>query len=68
MKIIIYATHPEGTYNELIKNPDVVVLGMGDKWEGFVKKGKTIKDYLETLPEDEIVVIADGFDSYIKKT
>jgi hypothetical protein len=42
MKIIIYATHSYGTYPELIKNKDVIVLGYGDKWEGFIKKAKTI--------------------------
>jgi len=68
MKIIIYATHSYGTYPELIKNKDVVVLGYNTKWEGFIKKAKTITDYLSTLPPDEIVVILDGFDSVINKT
>ena len=68
MKIIIYATHSYGTFPELIKNENVVVLGYGDTWGGFIKKAKTITRYLETLPPEEIVVILDGFDSVIKKT
>jgi len=68
MKIIIYATHSYGTYPELVKNKNVVVLGFGDTWEGFIKKAKTITNYLTTLPPDEIVSILDGFDSVINKT
>ena len=68
MKIIIYATHSYGTYPELIKNKDVVVLGFNTKWEGFIKKAKIITEYLATLPPDEIVAILDGFDSVINKT
>jgi hypothetical protein len=68
MKIIIYATHSFGTYETLIKHPDVICLGFGTKWEGFIKKAETICDYLNHLPEDEIVAVIDGFDSYIRKT
>jgi hypothetical protein len=68
MKIIIYATHSFGTYETLIKHPDVICLGFGTKWEGFIKKAETICDYLNELPEDEIVAVIDGFDSYIRKT
>jgi len=68
MKIIIYATHSYGTYETLKQHPDVIVLGFGTKWKGFIQKAITIYDYLNTLPENEIVVIIDGFDSYIKKT
>jgi hypothetical protein len=45
----------------------VVVLGMGEKWQGFVHRVKKYKEYLDTLPDDEIVVFVDGFDSYILK-
>ena len=68
MKIIIYATHSYGTYETLKQHPDIIVLGFGTKWKGFIEKAKVINEYLNTLPENEIVVILDGFDSYIKKT
>lgn len=68
MKIIIYATHSFGTYETLIQHPEVVCLGFGTKWEGFIKKADTIHQYLNQLPDDEIVAVIDGFDSYIKKT
>jgi len=68
MKIIIYATHSFGTYETLKTNPDIVVLGFNTKWEGFIKKAQVIYDYLNTLPDYEIVSVIDGFDSYIKST
>ena len=68
MKIVIYATHSFGTYDTLSKHPDVIVLGFGTKWQGFIEKARVIRDYLYTLPDDEIVVIIDGFDSIIKNT
>jgi hypothetical protein len=68
MKIIIYATHSFGTYDTLKIHPDIVVLGFGTKWKGFIEKAKVIQEYLDTLPDNEVVVIIDGFDSYIKKT
>ena len=68
MKIIIYATHTFGTFSDLSKNPDIIVLGYGTKWKGFIEKTRVIKDYLDTLPDNEIVTILDGFDSYIKYT
>jgi len=68
MKIIIYATHSYGTYETLKTHPDIVILGFGTKWKGFIEKARTIHEYLNTLPENELVVILDGFDSYIKRT
>jgi len=67
MKIVTYATHSEGLFDDLVRNKDVTVIGYGDKWEGFIKKANTILTYLNTVADDEIVVIIDGFDSIIKK-
>lgn len=68
MKLIIYATHSFGTYETLIQHPDVICLGFGTKWQGFIHKSKVISEYLDQLPDDEIVAVIDGFDSYIKQT
>jgi len=67
MKVVTYATHSEGTFEELTKNGDVVVLGFGEKWEGFIGKAKSIIAYLDTQPDEEIIVVVDGFDSVINK-
>ena len=68
MKIIIYATHSFGTFETLKQHPDIVILGYGTKWNGFIEKAKVIKKYISTLPNDEVVCVIDGFDSYILKT
>jgi hypothetical protein len=69
MKIITYATHSHGFFDELIKkNPEIIVLGLGTPWKGFVYRIQVILDYINNLPDDEIIVIVDGFDTIIKKT
>lgn len=68
MKIITYATHRFGTFNTLIETvPDIIVLGWGTKWTGFMDKFKGVLEYLESVPDDEIVIFVDGFDTVIKK-
>jgi len=41
---------------------ELEVLGMGEKWEGFNWKFKKMIDYLEGLPQDDIVCFVDGYD------
>jgi hypothetical protein len=70
MKVVTYATHSFGTFEEIIGNPygvHVDVLGFGTKWTGFMDKIKGVYTYCKALPEDEIVVFIDGFDSEILK-
>jgi hypothetical protein len=42
--------------------PDLVILGMGMKWGGFIMKYQLIFDYLKTLNDDDIVCIIDAYD------
>ena len=67
MKIITYATHSEGTFEELIHSGPIEVLGFGKKWNGFMDKFVGVLKYLETQPDNELVVFVDGFDSKINK-
>ena len=68
MKIITYATHSFGTFDKLIETvPDIIVLGWGTKWTGFMDKFNAVIEYLENVPDNEIVMFVDGFDSIIKK-
>jgi hypothetical protein len=66
MKIVTYATHSDGTF-EQIKN-QVEVLGWGTKWNGYMDKTIGLLEYLDTQSDDEIVVYIDGFDSLIIKS
>ena len=70
MKVITYATHSDGSFEELVNNKfgvEVTVLGMGDTWKGFISRTQAYRDYLDTLPDEEVVVFVDGFDSHILK-
>lgn len=71
MKVVTYATHSYGTFEEIINNPHGVkvdVLGMDSKWLGFMDKIKGVYQYCQKLSDDEIVVFIDGFDSTIIKS
>lgn len=70
MKIITVATHSQAYFPVLEESAkrygvDLVVLGWGEKWQGFGWKLKLIKDYLGLLSLDETVVVLDAFDTFI---
>jgi len=65
MHVITYATHEE-RYLPLLKKscPDLVVLGMGKKWNGFEDKVFATVNYCKEHP-NEIICFVDGFDSVV---
>ena len=68
IKVITYATHSEGTFNDMLNNNfdmKIDVVGYGDKWKGFMHKIQTLYEYLENIKDDIIIVIIDGFDTEI---
>ena len=70
MKIVTYATHRFGTYNELVNNPytKVHVLGFGTPWTGFRQKFESMLAFAEEEADhDELLVFLDGFDTIISK-
>jgi hypothetical protein len=68
MKLITYATHSEGKFEQLINSGyPIEVIGWGTKWSGYIGKAKEVLLYLESQPETEIIVVIDGFDSLIHK-
>jgi hypothetical protein len=42
--------------------PELVVLGMGMKWRGFIMKYELIIEYLESLKDDDIICFVDAYD------
>jgi hypothetical protein len=64
--IVTYATHSE-RYFELLKKscPDLIVLGMGEKWNGFYGKIKAVVDFCRSKQPEDIVCYVDGFDSVV---
>jgi hypothetical protein len=68
MKIVVFATHSEGYFDQLMQSGyHIEVLGWGTKWEGYMGKCKKVLEYLYQQKDDEIVISIDGFDSKINK-
>ncbi len=66
--IVTYATHDSGRFAELINNKfniTVKVIGFGNEWKGFIDKMIAINQYVKTLPEDDVIIFVDGFDTLI---
>lgn len=42
---------------------ELKVLGMGRKWEGMQMKVQLWREYLETVPDNDLVVAIDGYDT-----
>lgn len=70
MKIITVATHSQAYFPVLQESAKrhgigLIVLGWGQKWSGFGWKLQQLKNYLDSLPQDEIIVVLDAFDTLI---
>ena len=70
LKNIVVATEKKGYYNVLEEsckrhNIELIPLGMGEEWTGFTKKFELWRDYLNTLDDNEIVMINDAYDVVI---
>lgn len=46
--------------NQLI--PNLIILGMNMKWEGYIMKPKLVNKYLKTLNNNDIVCVIDAYD------
>ena len=70
MKNIVVATEKKGYYEILEEsckknNIELIPIGLGQKWTGFTTKFRLWKEYLNKLPDDEIVMINDAYDVVI---
>ena len=74
MKNIVIATQKDiGYFNTLVESTkkngfELIVLGMNKEWNGLSDKYKYWIEYLETLPDDEIVMLNDAYDVIILDT
>lgn len=70
MIIVTVATHDSG-YFEVLKESCVryghrlQVLGYGEPWQGFGRRLQLIREFLETLHAEEIVVFMDAYDTFV---
>jgi hypothetical protein len=61
------ATHKEDYYDAFVESCrrneiELVILGYGQPWKGFAWRFLLMKDYLETLDNQDIVVFLDAYD------
>lgn len=69
MKIFIVTVATEKKFympylEESIKknNGNLIILGLGQKWQGFNWRNKLMLDFLKTIDPDDIVCFVDGYD------
>ena len=74
MHVLTYETHPDKFHDGLLKytcnvnNIQLKVIGIGEKWISLKQKTLAVIDYLENVPEDEIVICCDNRDVIIPST
>lgn len=72
MKIITACTD-ENYYFPYLKKTcrdhggELIVLGMGEKWGGYIWKMKKMLEYLKKIDENEVVCFVDGYDVICRK-
>ena len=70
LHIVTVATHDDGYYQSLLQsaknnNLDIVTLGWGQKWTGFIMKVNLLKEYINNIDDNDIVVFVDAYDVLI---
>ena len=68
--VVTYATHRQGMLSQLLNNRysiHVNVLGWGQPWNGYTDKLIGIRDFCEHIPQTDIVIFVDAFDTVIHK-
>jgi hypothetical protein len=73
MKLVTVATHAERYFPYLKVGAEkhkynLVVLGWGEKWRGFVWRFQLLKNYLKSLTEDEVICFIDAYDVLLLKS
>ena len=71
MHVVVFATHSEGKYPELLKdaknyNIHLRVLGWGTKWVSFFQKLVKVHEFTKTVDTEDLVVVIDAFDTRIR--
>jgi hypothetical protein len=67
MKVVTVATNADRYFNSLVdsakkNNIELIVLGFGQKWQGFVWKFILMIDYLKNADPNEIILFIDAYD------
>ena len=68
ISLVTYATHSCGNFENMVNNKQgfkINVLGFGSTWNGFTDKVKGVREFIDTLDDNDIVIFLDGFDVFI---
>ena len=70
LHIVTVATHDDGYYQALMQsaknnNLNLTTLGWGQKWTGFTMKYNLLKEHINNLEDNDIVVFVDAYDVLI---
>jgi hypothetical protein len=65
--VVTVANKSDGYYEILkksciINGCELVTLGFGEKWGGFIWRCNKLREFLKTIDSDSIVICVDGFD------
>lgn len=65
--VVTVATKKEGYYDALVESCqrnglELVVLGYGKPWQGFAWRFLLVKDFMETIHNEDIVMFVDAYD------
>lgn len=71
--LLTYATHSDGMFDSFMDDANrygihIKVLGWGETWKGYFSKLNSIRKVIDVYPEDDAVVVMDGFDTRINGT
>ena len=71
LHIVTFATHSEGTFDDLKKDMtnnklDLQVIGWGEKWINYMQKLKSVRQHISKLDPKDVVIILDAFDTRMK--
>ncbi len=70
--VVTVATKSDGYY-EILKQSCIrngcklITLGFGEKWGGFVWKYKKLREFINTIKLDDIVVFVDHIDIFMER-
>lgn len=73
MHVVTFATHDEGYILALrescrCNNLELVELGRGERWMGFLHKVNIIRKYLRAIHPDTVVLVVDAYDVIILRS
>lgn len=61
--VLTVATHHDGYLPALVSTlPSLKILGFGAKWRGYTTKIQHVREYLNSVPDLDIVIFCDAYD------